>query len=88
MAQCKYRRDNRRLGHWLAEVSLVSSTALHPMTLGNMRANGVRTLDVMCGGRGLTYLKPRTAPYALSRNFILPATAVSPIGLALAMMPL
>ncbi len=23
-----------------------------PMTLGNMRANGVRTLDVWCSGRG------------------------------------
>ena len=25
---------------------------LSPMTLGNMRANGVRTLAVWCGGRG------------------------------------
>ena len=25
---------------------------LTPMTLGNMRANGVRTLPVRCGGRG------------------------------------
>jgi hypothetical protein len=26
-----------------------------PMTLGNMRANGVRTLAVWCGGRGCSH---------------------------------
>jgi hypothetical protein len=31
--------------------------ALKPMTLDNMRANGVRTLAAWCGGRGCNHLR-------------------------------
>ena len=51
MAQYDYRRDDRRISDRLARAGLMAHLAFEPMTLGNMRANGVRSLAIHCGGR-------------------------------------